>query len=95
MAKLAQNRRLRTKVEAKLKAKWSPEEISGWLAWTYPEDPEMQVSHETIYQSIFLQGRGALRHELPTRSDLSIYNQRQLDAIAKSLNTRPRKSLGL
>ncbi len=64
VAKLAQNRRLRTKVEAKLKAKWSPEEISGWLARTYPNDPEMQVSHETIYQSIFVQGRGALRHEL-------------------------------
>jgi IS30 family transposase len=63
-AKLAQNRRLRAKVEAKLKAKWSPEEISGWLARTYPNDPEMQVSHETIYQSIFVQGRGALRHEL-------------------------------
>jgi IS30 family transposase len=46
------------------KAKWSPEEISGWLARTYPNDPEMQVSHETIYQSIFVQGRGALRHEL-------------------------------
>ena len=64
VAKLAQNRRLRAKVEAKLKAKWSPEEISGWLARTYPNDPEMYVSHETIYQSIFVQGRGALRHEL-------------------------------
>ena len=41
VAKLAQNRRLRAKVEAKLKAKWSPEEISGWLARTYPNDPEM------------------------------------------------------
>ena len=64
VAKLAQNRRLRAKVEAKLKAKWSPEEISGWLARTYPNDTEMQVAHETIYQSIFVQGRGALRHEL-------------------------------
>lgn len=48
VAKLAQNHRLRAKVEDKLKAKWSPEEISGWLARTYPDDPEMQVSHETI-----------------------------------------------
>ena len=64
VAKLAQNHRLRAKVEAKLKAKWSPEEISGWLARTYPNNPELQVSHETIYQSIFVQGRGALRHEL-------------------------------
>jgi IS30 family transposase len=64
VAKLAQNARLRVKVEAKLKANWSPEEISGWLARTYPKNPEMYVSHETIYQSIFVQGRGALRHEL-------------------------------
>ena len=64
VAKLAQHGRLRAKVEAKLEAKWSPEEISGWLARTYPNDPEMYVSHETIYQSIFVQGRGALRHEL-------------------------------
>jgi IS30 family transposase len=64
VAKLAQNRRLRAKVEAKLAAKWSPEEISGWLARTYPNDPELYVSHETIYQSLFVQGRGALRHEL-------------------------------
>ena len=63
-AKLARCRRLRAKVEAKLKADWSPEEISGWLAMTYPNNPEMYVSHETIYQSIFVQGRGALRHEL-------------------------------
>ena len=64
VAKLARCRRLRAKVEAKLLADWSPEEISGWLARTYPNDPEMYVSHETIYQSIFVQGRGALRHEL-------------------------------
>ena len=64
VAKLARCRRLRAKVEAKLAANWSPEEISGWLARTYPNDPEMDVSHETIYQSLFVQGRGALRHEL-------------------------------
>jgi IS30 family transposase len=64
VAKLARNRRLRAKVEAKLLADWSPEEISGWLAMTYPNDPEMNVSHKTIYQSLFVQGRGALRHEL-------------------------------
>ena len=64
VAKIAGCRRLRAKVEAKLADKWSPEEISGWLARTYPDDPELQVSHETIYQSLFVQGRGALRHEL-------------------------------
>ena len=64
MAKLARCRRLRGMVEAKLAQRWSPEEISGWLARTYPNNPELQVSHETIYQSLFVQGKGALRHEL-------------------------------
>ncbi len=63
-AKLSQCRRLRGAVERKLEVRWSPQQISSWLAETYPDDPEMQVSHETIYQSLFVQGRGALRKEL-------------------------------
>jgi transposase, IS30 family len=63
-AKLSQCRRLRGTVERKLEALWSPQQISSWLAETYPDNPEMQVSHETIYQSLFVQGRGALRKEL-------------------------------
>ena len=63
-AKLAQCRRLRNVVERKLEERWSPQQISGWLAEQYPNDPEMQVSHETIYQSLFVQSRGALRKEL-------------------------------
>jgi IS30 family transposase len=63
-AKLAQCRRLRGAVERKLEAKWSPQQISAWLALAYPDRPEMQVSHETIYQSLFVQSRGALRKEL-------------------------------
>jgi IS30 family transposase len=63
-AKLAQWRRLRRVVERKLEAKWSPQQISAWLALEYPDRPEMQVSHETIYQSLFVQSRGALRKEL-------------------------------
>ena len=51
-------------VERKLEARWSPEQISAWLASEYPDSPEMQVSHETIYQSLFVQSRGALRREL-------------------------------
>jgi IS30 family transposase len=43
---------------------WSPQQISMWLSRQYPNDPEMQVSHETIYMSLFVQGRGALRREL-------------------------------
>jgi transposase, IS30 family len=64
VAKLARCRRLRAAVEARLADYWSPEEISAWLARAYPEDPEMRVSHETIYMSLFVQGRGALRQEL-------------------------------
>jgi IS30 family transposase len=65
-AKLSQCRRLRGAVERKLEVLWSPQQISAWLAETYPDDPEMQVSHETIYQSLFVQSRGALRKELHT-----------------------------
>ena len=63
-AKLALCRRLRRTVERKLEAKWSPQQISACLALEYPDRPEMQVSHETIYQSLFVQSRGALRKEL-------------------------------
>ena len=66
VAKLAACRRLRRVVEAKLAAWWSPAQISAWLAETYPDDPEMQVSHESIYVSLYVQGRGALRQELHT-----------------------------
>jgi len=64
--KIAQCRRLRSTVERKLEALWSPQQIAAWLAESYPDNPEMQVSHETIYQSLFVQGRGALRKELHT-----------------------------
>ncbi len=63
-AKLATCERLRAVVETKLELRWSPEQISGWLVREYPDDPEMRVSHETIYLSLFVQSRGALRREL-------------------------------
>ena len=56
--------RLREVVEAKLDEWWSPAQISSWLVDAYPGDEEMRVSHETIYQSLYVQGRGALRKEL-------------------------------
>jgi transposase, IS30 family len=62
--KLARCPRLRATVERKPEATWSPEQIAAWLADTYADDPEMQVSHETIYQSLFVLGKGALRKEL-------------------------------
>jgi transposase, IS30 family len=63
-AKLAGNDRLRDWVQAKLEDKWSPEQISVMLEREFPGDREMRVSHETIYQSVYVQGRGALRREL-------------------------------
>ncbi len=63
-AKLAGNAELRELVAAKLEESWSPEQVSAWLRRQFPGRPEMQVCHETIYQSIYVQGRGALRREL-------------------------------
>jgi IS30 family transposase len=62
--KLAGNPVLRDIVEEKLQRRWSPEQIAGWLKLTYPKRPEMQVSHESIYRTLFVQSRGALRREL-------------------------------
>ncbi len=62
--KLGSNRQLREVVEEKLELWWSPTQISDWLTDTYPDSEEMQVSHETIYQSLFIQGKGSLRKEL-------------------------------
>jgi IS30 family transposase len=63
-AKLVTEPRLRAVVEAKLALRWSPEQIAGWLPLAYPSDPVLRVSHETIYLSLFVQSRGALRREL-------------------------------
>jgi IS30 family transposase len=63
-ARLAGNARLREWVQARLKERWSPEQISVMLRAEFGDDPEMRVSHETIYQAIYVQGRGALRREL-------------------------------
>ena len=56
--------RLRELVAGKLAEEWSPEQISGWLARTYPGEQDLQVSTETIYRSLFVQARGVLRKEL-------------------------------
>ena len=63
-AKLVVNARLREVVEERLELEWSPAQISAWLGEAYPDDLAMRVSHETIYLSLFVQSRGALRHEL-------------------------------
>jgi IS30 family transposase len=62
--KLVENRALARLVTDKLQSGWSPEQIAGWLKHTYPKDENYQVSHETIYRSLFIQARGALKKEL-------------------------------
>ncbi len=64
ICKLAENRTLAHIVANKLQLLWSPEQIAGWLKHIYPDDTSRQVSHETIYRSLFIQARGALRKEL-------------------------------
>jgi IS30 family transposase len=62
--KLVLNRILASIVSGKLRLRWSPEQIAGWLKHTYPSDESRHVSHETIYRSLFIQARGALKKEL-------------------------------
>ena len=62
--KLASNPRLADVVGGLLEQKWSPQQISARLVNDFPDDLEMRVSHETIYQTLFVQGRGGLRKEL-------------------------------
>jgi IS30 family transposase len=61
---LALNPMLRQVVAEKLRSDWSPEQISQWLLMTYPSDLDMRVSHETIYRTLYVQARGALKKEL-------------------------------
>ena len=62
--KLAADRALARVVTNKLRLSWSPEQIAGWLKQVYPHDESCRVSHETIYRSLFIQARGALKQEL-------------------------------
>ncbi|MEO7008195.1 MAG: IS30 family transposase [Caldimonas sp.] len=64
VCKLAENRALARIVTDKLRILWSPEQIAGWLRQAYPCDESLHVSHETIYRSLFIQARGALKKEL-------------------------------
>jgi transposase, IS30 family len=64
VAKLVSNLALREKVEHDLEKRYSPEQITGRLRVEFPDDPEMRVSPETIYQSLYVQSRGALRRDL-------------------------------
>jgi IS30 family transposase len=81
--RLAIHRRLQEIVSEKLSLNWSPEQISGWLKWQYPGDTKMQISHETIYRSLFIQARGALKREL-----ISHLRTRRVMRRAKKISTR-------
>jgi len=64
ICKLVRNRALARIVASKLQLQWAPRQIAGWLKRTYPDDETYQVSHETIYRTLFIQARGALKKEL-------------------------------
>jgi IS30 family transposase len=64
LCKLARNRPLARIVAGKLQKEWAPEQIAGWLKTEYPGEECNQVSHETIYRSLFVQARGVLKKEL-------------------------------
>ena len=64
VCRLATRPRLRHAIAGKLARQWSPDQIAGWLRVTFPSDPDMHVSHETIYRSLFVQSRGVLKRAL-------------------------------
>ena len=80
ICKLAKNSALRDAVSIKLELEWSPQQIAGWLKHKYPGDKSRQVSHETIYKTLFIQARGALKKEL----QLHLRSKR---AIRRSVHT--------
>ena len=81
--RLAIHQRLQKIVTEKLSLNWSPEQISGWLKWQHPGDMEMQISHKTIYRSLFIQARGVLKREL-----IFHLRTRRVMRRAKKSNTR-------
>lgn len=80
--RLACHGRLRWRVARKLTLEWSPQQIAGWLKRQYPDDPSMQISHEAIYRSLFIQSRGVLKKELMAH----LRTQRQM-RLAKGAKT--------
>ena len=81
--KLVVNRALARIVAKKLRQLWAPEQIAGWLKCSYPNDESYQVSHETIYRSLFIQARGALKKEL-------LQHLRQKRVMRRSRHKHPR-----
>ena len=99
--KLSTHPALKRKVVAKLKENWSPRQIDGWLKWAYPDEEHKHVSHETIYKTLFIQARGALKKELQQylRTQRAIRRARQhslkkegLGKITNAVSIRERPS---
>ena len=97
--KLAVNKSLARIVAHKLKLEWSPEQIAGWLKYTYPGQKDNTVSHETIYKSLFIQARGALKKELLAhlrtnrkmrRPQAFSWKGKQIGKIANTVSIRER-----
>ncbi len=86
VAKLATNLRLRREVQARLERKDSPAQIAGRLKIDFPDDPEMWVSAETIYQSLYVQARGGLKRELTAhlRTGRAVRKPRRRDGERRS-----------
>jgi transposase, IS30 family len=84
-AKLATNLALRREVQTRLEENHSPEQIAGRLRQDFPDDPEMWVSHETIYQALYVQGRGALKRELTKhlRTGRSVRKPRRVEGVRR------------
>jgi IS30 family transposase len=84
-AKLATSLALRREVQARLKENHSPEQIAARLREDFPDDPEMWVSHETIYQSLYVQGRGALKRELARhlRTGRAVRKPRRVEGVRR------------
>ena len=85
--RLATRPALRRATARKLALQWSPQQIAGWLRATFPSDPEMHVSHETIYRSLFIQSRGVLKRTL--LGDLR--RQRRFRHARASARIRPKQ----
>src|SRR5215218_1154215 len=87
--KLVTHPHLRRIVDAQLRHNWSPQQIAGWLKSTHLEDEALRVSHETIYRTLFVQARGALKKELIEHLRLHHPIRRSRHATAKA-DTRGR-----
>jgi len=86
--KLAANRPLACIVARQLRRRWSPWQIAGWLKRTYPADESLQVSHETIYRTLFIQARGAL-HQRQNAATASKGRFRPEAAVRKAARISP------